>query len=114
MSAEPITVSGIDCAPWCVDGDGHPDDICRADQNCWGVQHKVVLGLEDGAPALPMTSVSSDAPGLTVYAYKQWHGLPHLRLNVFREHDNPHLSVDHDLDVTASEARQLAVYLLAV
>jgi hypothetical protein len=61
-----------------------------------------------------MDTVPSDAPGITVYAYKQWHGLPQVRLNLFRAHDNPLLSVDVDLNVTADEARQLAAYLIEV
>lgn len=109
-----MSAGRIVCALWCVEGDGHPDAACRADQCCHGVQPKVVLGLEPGAPALPMETAPSDAPGITVYAYKEWHGLPHVRLNVFREHVNRYLSVDVDLDVTAAEARELARNLLEV
>jgi hypothetical protein len=103
----------IECAPWCEDGDGHPKEFLRADQNCWGTQYKVILGLEHGAPALPIQVISSDAPGLSVYAYREWNGLPHVRLNVLREHEEEHLSVDVDLNLTADEALQLAEHLVA-
>lgn len=110
------TQQTVQCAPWCADGDGHPDYFLRADQNCYGYQHKVVLALEPGAPVLAPgeETVAYGAPGLTVYAYKEWHGLPHVRLNVFREHNNEHLSVDVDLNLTAAEARELATYLIEV
>lgn len=108
-----MTADRITCAPWCTDGDGHPDAVCRADQCCHGVQTKVVLGLEAGAPSLPLAAAIGDgSPGVTVYAYRAWHGLPHLRLNVFRLGPERHLDVDVDLDVTAGEARELARHLL--
>jgi hypothetical protein len=54
----------IACAPWCVDGDGHPQAGCRE------------------RPVLPVGTAPGDAPGITVYVFKEWHGLPRVRLNV--------------------------------
>jgi hypothetical protein len=48
-----------------------------------------------------------------VYAYREWNGLPHVRLSVLRLHENEHLSVDVDLNLTADEALQLAAHLVA-
>lgn len=106
------------CTPWCDEnldraGRGHDDYGLRADQSCWGVQRKVVLGLEDGAPALPVEEAPSDAPAISVYAYQAWHALPNVRLNLFRETDNEHTSVDVDVHVTVCEAVELAQNLLA-
>jgi hypothetical protein len=103
----------IVCESWCTDGDGHPEGSCWADQTCRSTQHKVICGLEDGAPALPLAH-PWDGPGITVYARKEWHGLPHVVLNVYREHQNAHISVDTDLSLTADEAREIARNLLQV
>lgn len=29
-------ISPIECAPWCTEGDGHPDEIFHEDQTCFG------------------------------------------------------------------------------
>lgn len=36
------TVPPITCAPWCEQGDGHPDDILVEDQICWGPDSRTV------------------------------------------------------------------------
>lgn len=105
----------IQCAPWCTDGDGHPHYALRGDQNCWGPLRKTILGLEDGAPALPLQDDELDAaPGISVYAYRGWHALPTVKLNLYRPTENGHLSVDVDVQLTLVEAQQLAADLLSV
>ncbi|MGV7311985.1 hypothetical protein PJJ28_14545 [Mycobacterium kansasii] len=104
----------IACASWCTDCDGHPHYALRGDQNCWGPQRKVILGLEDGAPALPLQDDELfAAPGITVYAFREWHALPTVKLNLYRPTENGHLSVDVDVQLTLVEAQQLAADLLS-
>lgn len=108
------TAVGVQCAPWCTDGDGHQREHFRRDQWCQGDIVKVIFGLEDLAPALPVTTVDLSEPGISVYPRRDWHGLPYVALNVYREHHNKHLAIDSDLKVTVAEARELAAALLAV
>lgn len=108
------TAVGVQCAPWCTDGDSHQREYFRSDQWCQGDITKVILGLEHRAPALPITAVDLSEPGISVYARRDWHGLPYVALNVYREHNNQFLSIDTDLKVTVAEARELAAALLAV
>lgn len=104
----------IVCASWCTDADGHLLKSLRADQDCWGPQRKVILGLEDGAPALPLQDDQLfAAPGITVYAFRGWHSLPTVKLNLYRPTENSHCSVDVDVQLTLAEARRLAGSLLA-
>jgi len=102
----------VECTAWCVEGDGHKDYVFRQDQWCGGEQLKVVLGLEAGAPALPMTTIPCDAPAISVYARRRWHALPDVVVNVYLEARGG-LGVDTDVHLTAEEARQLAEYLVA-
>lgn len=105
----------IACASWCTDGDGHPHYALRGDQNCWGPQRKVILGLEGGAPSLPLQDDElSAAPGVTTYAFRAWHALPTVKLNLYRPSENGNLSVDVDVQLTLAEASQLADSLIAV
>ncbi|BCI92738.1 hypothetical protein NIIDMKKI_79440 [Mycobacterium kansasii] len=93
------------CAPWCTDGSGHPSDVFLDDQECSGPQHKVVLSLEDGVPALPIAPADlHSAPGITVYASQRWYRLPTITANVFVLRG----AIDYDLTLTPSEAVELA------
>lgn len=104
----------IACASWCTDGDGHPHYALRGDQACWGTRRKTILGLEDGAPSLPLQDDELEAaPGITLYAFRGWHALPTVKLNVYRPSENGHLSVDVDVQLTLAEARQLVDSLMA-
>ena len=96
------------CAPWCTEGDGHPDYFLRADQSCWGAELKTVLSLENDAPALPLERVPSDAPAIAVYPYRGWYQLPKIKLHIYAErHDT-----DIDFLLTPSEAVELAEHLI--
>lgn len=36
------TVPPVTCAPWCEQGDGHPDEIFVEDQTCWGPDARTI------------------------------------------------------------------------
>lgn len=105
----------IQCAPWCTDGAGHLDAIMRADQACWSASNAVVLGLADGAPALPIDLTSwapLDPPHVAVAAYRAWHSLPVVDLHLYRPSSNSNVHIDFNVKLTAAEAVQLARFLL--
>ncbi|MFT9536213.1 hypothetical protein ACM0AX_23450 [Mycobacteroides abscessus subsp. abscessus] len=111
----PTSHGVIRCAPWCNDGGGHRDAVMRSDQSCWSASNAVVLGLADGAPALPIDTESwaqLDPPRIAVAAYRAWHGLPVVDVHLYHPHENPNVSVDFNVKLTPSEAVQLARYLL--
>ncbi|YCU36204.1 hypothetical protein ACRYGU_03685 [Mycobacteroides abscessus] len=111
----PQSHGAIRCAPWCTDGKGHPNSVMRSDQACWSASNAVVLGLADGAPALPVDLESwaqLDPPHVAVAAYRAWHGLPVVDVHLYHPHANPNVSVDFNVKLTAAEAVQLARFLL--
>lgn len=40
------TAPPVQCQPWCLAGDGHPNEWDRLDQSCWGAEHTVQLSTE--------------------------------------------------------------------
>lgn len=105
----------IRCASWCTDGKGHPDSVMRSDQACWAPSNAVVLGLAEGAPALPIALedwAQLDPPHIAVATYKGWHGVPVVDVHLYHPHENPNISVDFNTKLTADEAVQLAHFLL--
>ncbi len=111
----PESHGSIRCAPWCTDGAGHADSVMRSDQSCWSASNAVVLGLADGAPALPVDVESwaqLDPPHVAVAAHRAWHGLPVVDVHLYHPHENPNVSVDFNVKLTAAEAVQLARFLL--
>lgn len=111
----PESHGSIRCAPWCTDGRGHLDAIMRSDQVCWAPSNAVVLGLAEGAPALPIALedwAQLDPPHIAVATYKGWHGVPVVDVHLYHPHENPHISVDFNTKLTAAEAVQLARFLL--
>lgn len=107
-------VSSFVCVPWCVDGDGHPDAILRADQCCQGSMRRVDLGLEPAALPLPIKPDGvDDGPKLTTYGRCNWHALPYVVLNVYLPNHNEHLHLDRDISLTAEEAYVVATALIA-
>ncbi|WP_131724543.1 hypothetical protein [Mycobacteroides abscessus] len=89
--------------------------MMRSDQACWSASNAVVLGLADGAPALPVDVESwaqLDPPHIAVAAHRAWHGLPVVDVHLYRPHENPNVSVDFNVKLTAAEAVQLARFLL--
>lgn len=111
----PESHGAIQCASWCTDGAGHRDSIMRSDQVCWAPSNAVVLGLAEGAPALPIALVDwaqLDPPHLAVAARRDWHGVPVVDLHLYHPHENANVSVDFNTQLTAAEAIQLARFLL--
>ncbi|RIU09126.1 hypothetical protein D2E97_16215 [Mycobacteroides abscessus] len=111
----PESHGAIRCASWCTDGKGHADSVMRSDQACWSPSNAVVLGLAEGAPALPVDLESwaqLDPPHIAVAAYRAWHGLPVVDVHLYHPHENPNVSVDFNVKLTAAEAVQLARFLL--
>lgn len=96
------------CETWCTDGDGHPHYAFRGDQSCWGPEHRVVLGLERGAPGTGIAPQPGDAPAISAYAYRGWYELPKVKLNICTE------DVDRDFLLTPFEAVELANHLVSV
>lgn len=75
----------------------------------------MVLGLADGAPALPIALVDwaqLDPPRIAVAARRDWHGLPVVDVHLYHPHGNPNLYVDFNTKLTVAEAVQLAHFLL--
>ncbi|SLH95768.1 Uncharacterised protein [Mycobacteroides abscessus subsp. massiliense] len=111
----PESHGAIQCAPWCADGQGHPDSVTRSDQACWSASSAVVLGLAEGAPALPVDIESwaqLDPARIAVAAYRAFHSLPVVDLHLYHPHRNAALYVDRNVKMTADEAVQLARILL--
>lgn len=111
----PESHGAIRCAQWCTDGAGHLDSVMRSDQSCWSASNAVVLGLADGAPALPIDSESwaqLDPPHIAVAAYRAWHGLPVVDLHLYHPSSNRNVHIDFNTKLTAAEAVQLARFLL--
>lgn len=114
-SGAPESHGALRCVQWCTDGAGHRDAIMRSDQACWSPSSAVVLGLAEGAPALPIALedwAQLDPPHVAVAAYRAWHGLPVVDVHLYHPHENPNVSVDFNVKLTAAEAVQLARFLL--
>ena len=99
----------VECAPWCENGDGHPDCFCREDQTCWSPSEYVTLSLErvhhEKSGVYPqqlgvMLHKQPDNPG-TVYL--------HLQDVQVRHPDN---MLDHSLNLTPDEAIRLGKALI--
>ena len=99
---------GNPCPSWCT-------ETHRYDTACWGTENKVSLSMEEvydpkvkaGQPQ------RSDAPAVTVYAYRESAAHRELaRMNVYRESNNEFLNIDADVSLTAGEAIRLANHLL--
>lgn len=111
----PESHGAIRCASWCTDGAGHLDAVMRADQSCWSPSSAVVLGLAEGAPALPVDVESwaqLDPPHVAVAAYRAFHGMPSVDLHLYHPSENPHAHIDFNVKLTPAEAIQLARFLL--
>ncbi|WP_027494464.1 hypothetical protein [Rhodococcus sp. JG-3] len=104
-----IDVIKIDCTSWCVDGDGHPTETGRADQNCYGIDNYVNLSLEE----VEKDSYGSYSSRLGVTPYRGFNQLPTAYLHVdLIQHELG--NIDRAVHLTATEARTLAAALLTV
>lgn len=100
----------VECAPWCEDGDGHPDEHNREDQKCWSPSEYVKLtadnSAEDFDPQIGvMTRQHPDEPAF-VHLHLYDIELPGLL-------PSPWNQLDRGLDLTADEADHLAYLLTA-
>ncbi|MBA2788286.1 hypothetical protein [Mycobacterium canetti] len=73
--------------------------------------------MEHGYPhgALPDMVDQFDPPRIGANAYRRkpgWRACVYL--HIYRPHDNQHLDLDTNVQLTADEARQLAAHLLTV
>jgi hypothetical protein len=90
----------IQCAPWCTDGDGHPNEIFRQDQRCYSPMVYVDSSLMDGQISAHARRDIDNDPVVELHVY----GFP----SVFDRAE-----LDETLHFTADEARRLAVELVA-
>lgn len=112
---KPTYMQAVRCAPWCVDGDGHPREHFRNDQCCNGPMQMLLFSLEDHAQAIPVSEIDAGAPHCNVYARQNPHSLPMVVLHVFRDHHrHEKLSVDAEFKLTPAEAIELAENLITV
>lgn len=100
------TLPLIECASWCVDGDGHPNEWCREDQACWGPATYVDLSLhpvhrEAGGDYPEQIGVMArrNHQQTVVYLHLQDIKIRHERV------------LDHSLHLTPDEAEKLAELL---
>ncbi|MDC8973984.1 hypothetical protein [Mycobacterium marinum] len=98
------------CTSWC-------QNHAQADPACWGTDHYINLTAEHGYPhgALPGMAYLFDPPRIGVNPYRRkpgWRSCVYLHL--YRPHENDHLDLDDNLQLTPDEARQLAADLIAV
>jgi hypothetical protein len=107
----------LPCPSWCTDTKNHTGDNFRADRNCWGPGHEVVLHLEEHGPNPELSiedQMDQDPPRIDPCAYRPWHSLPLVYLHLYRPHENDRLDLDTNLKLTVAEAIQLATALLDV
>src|SRR5689334_5001474 len=89
-------LSAVECAPWCVDGDGHVDAVCAEDQNCMGESNIIPVSLRDQKGCLG------------VLAWRDHGEQPDVVVNIYVD------DVDVDVHLTPGQARLLAESLLSV
>ncbi len=92
----------IECAPWCAQGDGHPDQWCLDDQHCIGALLRVDTTLE---PPIEQDHMHQgfwvSAPDhVSVFPYRAGPAAAD-ELRLLRG------STDEDIRFTPDEARQL-------
>jgi hypothetical protein len=100
------------CAPWCEDGDGHPDSLVRDEQTCWGPSAYVDLSLQD----VTRDSSGVYVPRVGVMAYREWPAVTpivYVHLDGIETHTGGRRdTLDESVHLTAAEAIALATALL--
>lgn len=104
MSGTYPTVPAVRCAPWCADGDGHPNECMVEDQTCWGTCDYVFLSGER-----PEIDASGIYPAVIGALPHRPYGAPD---DVYVHLVLPERDIDTGVQLTPSEARALAVRLL--
>jgi hypothetical protein len=103
MSAttERRTLPPVTCEPWCVDGDGHPDEVFHDDQWCRTDETSVLLTRDYRDHESGETEVDFIAVSLQRFPGR----VPEVSLR--------HTAPDDDAMLTPAEARGLAALLTA-
>lgn len=108
------SIRPVKCAPWCTDGDGHPQAKSRKDQDCWGTSHYTELSLEDVAVEFEKDPTHGIYPSIIgPNAYRGHNQLPCVYVH-FTIHGHGGDLEDGSCKLTAGEARQLAANLITV
>ncbi len=97
--------SPVACKPWCIEGDGHPNDWYRADQGCRSEIHEVTLRAWDKVKVSERGELMPSKLGVVLVA---------------DIHDPMHVEVVLDgvaghragFNMTCQEAQDLAIDLL--
>ncbi|BBY33372.1 hypothetical protein [Mycolicibacter minnesotensis] len=113
-TAEVTLANGWPCAPWCLEGDGHPRESHRVDQRCQGRLYSVGCSLEEAAPASHKELDIDVDPHISAYACGRYYRLPYVALYVYRESSRQFWSVDTEFKLTPAEAVAMAKNLLTV
>ncbi|MGV9331061.1 hypothetical protein [Nocardia sp. NPDC003726] len=87
----------VTCASWCTDGTGHTDEYFDDDKVCWGRDIVIPLSLERATHPQQM-------PACEVTPHRRWGGPDSVYL----------ATPGGEMDMTVSEARQIAAVLLQV
>lgn len=101
VAQDDVATRSDTCTSWCV---ARHD----SDPACWGPE----------AHAVRLTTEAWDSAkynSITPYAYRR--STAHrevVKLHLYRPSDKEHLYLDDEMHLTAAEARELAVHLLAV
>jgi len=69
----------LECFPWCVDGDGHGDELFADDQSCTTAEHRVTLSQHDDIEMNDGTW-QADYAAVSAAAYADGHMAPEIRL----------------------------------
>ncbi|MEU7764349.1 hypothetical protein AB0B25_04415 [Nocardia sp. NPDC049190] len=89
------------CASWCPEGDGHGRELFDADRTCYGREQVVPMTIEP-SPGLGMIA------NIEVSPLRRFGGRDSVYLLANQRHGSS------DMDLTATEARQVAALLLEV
>lgn len=101
----PATLPPVACAPWCIDGEGHRDELMWEDQYCSSDEVRVDVSAMPVADTAHGLDRSHLLVGLTT-------GAPGTPARVTLNTDNLHQT--YDINLTFLEATHLAFSVLAL
>jgi hypothetical protein len=101
-------VTPIECASWCEDGDGHPREVHRHDQNCWSPASYGTMTQGE----FVQDSGCAYSSRIGVMLHRRWNeaGTVYVHLELI---DDGRGEIDRGLRFTPDEARALAGQLIA-
>ena len=94
------TLPPITCTPWCMDGDGHPNEVFRADQWCRTEEQATMLTRD-----YKYRDHTSEVDTVAVSVQRNPGRLPEVSLR--------HTAPDDVAYLSPAEARQVAAALIA-